>query len=301
MTDVTTTGANEGSGKYEQLRYLTDQYIAVQKLRIANMNRDFAATEGLDTNPPDDFLLEIVDDLLGIEKKLFGQMRRVVKHHPAWPWLGSVKGIGPTLSTKVLGLIGDIEKFATISKLWRFSGYAVIDGKIDRPVKGEKLVYNRTLKTALYNCGDSFIKSRSPYRDIYDQAKTKYRERKQIIPMQVHCLDELKAVLDEFALPLANVTMLREMTHEKPGDGKEQWDKLIKLANRAAGAEKDYACWSDGHVDNAGRRKMVKLFLSHLWMVWREAEGLPTSDPFVIASPDHPEHTHYIDPWAFTE
>lgn len=296
MTDVINTGTDEGGGKYEQLRYLTDQYIAVQKLRIANMNRDFAATEGLDTNPPDDFLLEIVDDLLGIEKKLFGQMKRVVKHHPAWPWAGSVKGIGPTLSTKVLGLIGDIEKFPTISKLWRFSGYAVIDGKIDRPVKGQKLVYNRTLKTALYNCGDSFVKSRSPYRDIYDQAKAKYRQKRQVRPMLQHCRDELYQILDEFEIPADHPELLRETE-----DGKKEWDKLIKLTNRAAGAEKDHACWSDGHVDNAGRRKMVKLFLSHLWMVWREAEGLPTSDPFVIASPDHPEHTHYIDPWAFTE
>lgn len=38
--------------------------------------------------------------------------------------------------------------------------------------------------------------------------------------------------------------------------------------------------WTPKHRDLAARRKMVKLFLSHLWVTWREAEGLPVRLPY---------------------
>ncbi len=52
-------------------------------------------------------------------------------------------------------------------------------------------------------------------------------------------------------------------------------------------------------MEAAARQKAAKLFLSHLWVVWREAEGLPTTDPYVIAKGGG-EHD-YIDPWTFVE
>lgn len=279
---------SEEAGKYEELRHLTDTYTTVQKLRIGNGNRVFASTEGLDTNEPDPFLSEMVEDLEALERKIFRQMKRVVKHHPAWPWMSGVKGIGPTLSTKVLGLIGDIGKFDTVSKLWAFSGYALKPGadgvpERQRPLKGEKLSYNRRLKTAVYLCGDSFIKSRSPYRDIYDEAKAYYRQHKQITPML--------QILD-LSHPDEELIVLRETP-----TGKAEWDKLIKEANKTAGAANDGAVWSDGHVDNAARRKMTKRFLAHLYLVWREAEGLPTREPYVQ---EYLGHTTMDDPWSFS-
>ena len=37
----------------------------------------------------------------------------------------------------------------------------------------------------------------------------------------------------------------------------------------------------------------MKLFLSHLWLKWREAEGLPITQPYAIA---HGGHEHVISP-----
>ncbi len=45
--------------------------------------------------------------------------------------------------------------------------------------------------------------------------------------------------------------------------------------------------WTKGHCHNAARRRMTKLFLSHLWTEWRRAEGLPVSDPYVAAYLGH--------------
>lgn len=274
----------EEAGKYEQLRWLTDVYTQVQRLRIANFNRVFAAKEGLDTNEPDPFVAGLVGKLEGLEGDVFREMKQIVKLHPAWPWLEQVRGMGPTLSTKILGLIGDISTFDTVSKLWAFAGYGLRvneDGvpERQRPVKGQKLDYNRRLKTAVYLAGDSFIKSRSPYRDLYDAAKRRYRVNKQVRPMNAIL------GLDEIGLP-----------DRATPDGKKEWDAFIKRANKEAGAEKDGAVWSDGHVDNAARRYMAKIFLSHLWQIWREAEGLPVRPPYAL---EYLDHSTYHDPYAF--
>lgn len=51
--------------------------------------------------------------------------------------------------------------------------------------------------------------------------------------------------------------------------------------------------WTKLHIHFASMRKMIKIFLSHLWQVWREMEGLPTSMPYIIGKENH---THYIKP-----
>jgi len=50
------------------------------------------------------------------------------------------------------------------------------------------------------------------------------------------------------------------------------------------------------HAHNRGFRHMIKLFLSHFWQTWREAEGLPAPEPYAFAILKHPEG-HLIKPW----
>lgn len=51
--------------------------------------------------------------------------------------------------------------------------------------------------------------------------------------------------------------------------------------------------WTPLHQHHAALRRMTKRFLSHLWIVWREVEGLPVSDPYVQA---YLGHTHIDSP-----
>lgn len=55
--------------------------------------------------------------------------------------------------------------------------------------------------------------------------------------------------------------------------------------------------WTKGHCDMAARRKMVKIFLSHLWVVWRDLEGLPLTSPYVSQTMNH---DGIFAPWEFT-
>lgn len=51
--------------------------------------------------------------------------------------------------------------------------------------------------------------------------------------------------------------------------------------------------WTAAHKHNAALRKMIKMFLAHLWLVWREFEGLPTREPYVS---EKLGHTHIVAP-----
>ena len=51
---------------------------------------------------------------------------------------------------------------------------------------------------------------------------------------------------------------------------------------------------SEGHVHGMALRKMIKLFLSNLWLVWREALKLPITKPYAH---EKLGHTHIINAW----
>jgi hypothetical protein len=49
--------------------------------------------------------------------------------------------------------------------------------------------------------------------------------------------------------------------------------------------------WTKGHQHNAALRKMIKVWLSHLWLVWRQMEGLETRPLYVHERLNH-EHEY---------
>jgi hypothetical protein len=174
---------------------------------------------------------------------------------PIWEWGTSIKGLGEGgLLAQLLAQIDDIGKFDTVSKLWRFAGWAVIDGEIDRCKKGEKSPYNRKLKAICWNIVQSFIRNHTPiYADIYYEEK----DRQRHLYPDVVCR-ECGCVWDDC-------------------DNKKKHHKLF----------------NDGHLHNRAIRKTAKIFLQHLWVTWREFEGLPVSQPYAQAIMGH---THIVGP-----
>ncbi len=217
--------------KDNELRVLIDlRDRTIQKNRIAFGNRLTAINNGQDE--ADEKTFAIVerwnDRFIALEEEVDEDIKDLASEYPIIDEMVAVKGVGPMLAAKVVAMI-DIDRAKTVSALWRYSGYGVTNGERDKPTKGEKLKYNKRLKQACYLVGGSFLKSNSPYRQIYDSAREYYE------------------------------------------------------ANR-----KD---WTLGHQHNAAMRKMVKLWLSHLWLTWRSIEGLETNEPYVHSKLGH-EHNY---------
>lgn len=224
ITEETTEFDNGGVPEqdYEDnpLRWLADSYMQVQRVRLAMENRLRAYAQGFD---PGDVQVQhattiaVIENLEQAEKLLAKDMNKAVKDHPAWPWLGQVRGVSGILGCKLLGLL-DVHKARHVSGFWKFCGLAVVNGERDRLVKGEKAPYSKRAKVVLYLIASSFLRSNSPFRRVYDDARVYY-----------------------------------EATRPD---------------------------WTAGRQHNAAMRKMEKVFLQCLWVVWREAEGLPVSKPY---------------------
>lgn len=183
---------------------------------------------------------------------------------PIWGWLTSIKGLGAGgEAAKVLAQIDDIGKFDTISKLWAFAGWAVDDdGETQRFKKGTTAPYNRHLKSISWLIAEQFMKQRTPvYRDEYDAYKEKDRREHPNVICQ-HC-----------------GSIFAPDIKKCPG---------CKRSN-----EKHNLLYCDAHMHTRALRKVAKLFLSHLWLKWREFEGLPVTGPYVE---DVLGHTHIVQP-----
>lgn len=208
----------------------------IQKARIQFGNRLSALERGADDaagSRQHEILTRWHERFQELEAELDGDIAELVREESIYEHLSAVKGIGPILAAKLISMI-DIERATTVSALWRYAGYAVIDGERERPTKGEKLHYNKRLKTAVYLVGRQFLMCDSPYRRIYYTAKDKY-----------------------------------ETTRPD---------------------------WTPKHRDLAARRRMVKVFLNHLWDRWRRLEGLPTRALYVQ---EHLGHDHVSRPEEF--
>lgn len=218
-----------------ELRILVDMRQSFQKMRVGMNGRVSAVSRGVDDADKVQYqrLRTWEERMDGVEKQLDADIREMAKDLEIVKSMCKVKGVGFILAAKVVALI-DIERAETVSDLWRYAGYSVVDGKRERNKKGEKSHYNSRLKTACWLVAGSFLKSRSPYRQIYDSAREYY------------------------------------------------------TANRPD--------WTEGHRHNAAMGRMIKVWLQHLWLTWRQMEGLPTNEPYAI---DKLAHTHYMSPKEF--
>jgi hypothetical protein len=59
--------------------------------------------------------------------------------------------------------------------------------------------------------------------------------------------------------------------------------KAMHDSGKARGGKKSYKI----HIHQMALRRMIKLFLSHLWETWRKAEGLSIREPYVVGVLGH--------------
>jgi hypothetical protein len=222
-----------------------DELVEMRKRHLLRISSIEKGKSLMNAQIERDFIDKLkLDKHIAIAKKVMIHYGKTVG--PIWGWVTSIKGLGAGgLAAQLLAQIdypGPMpdrpDNFETVSKLWAFSGYAVVDGSRQWPKKGEKSPYNRRLKSIIYLIGDQFIKQQTPlYVDEY------YKEKAR----------------------------LRRLYPEPVKTNNGRWPYKF----------------TDSHVHRMARRKMVKIFLSHLWAKWREFEGLPITRPYAEAILGH--------------
>lgn len=233
-TEIETEIDAEAPTLMPMLRIVKDvrQMVQRQRIRVSNQLSALERQADQATDKDKKMMQAWLDVFEDIEGRANRDLRRAVKGAgmPIYDRLIEIRGIGDIMAARLLAEI-DINRADTVSSLWKYSGYGVnAEGKRDRPVKGQKLPYNKELKIAVRLCVESFIKSKSPYANIYYVEKEKWMARPDMTKMHAH---------------------------------------------------------------NAAIGKTAKVFLAHLWHVWRVVDGLPVRDVFAVGQMGH---SHYITP-----
>lgn len=226
-------------------------------------------------------------------------------------WLTAHKGIGPVFASALIAYVGDISRFSHVSSLWQYAGMGMVTrcqncgGKVfttgagayiecttqrlveinsknkdkakikpeaelrdqvkgylchcgncqpknvvQKQRAGELADYNPDFKKLCFLISDQFVKqTSSPYRKLYDQFVDDYKYNRP----------DLQA----------------EIAGKK---GKKVVIKGVEAETKGT-----------AHINAMARRKVVKIFLSHMWEEWRTIAGLPTPNPWVL------EHGGHVD------
>jgi len=148
-------------------------------------NRAASISRGADVGDAG-LALYYCDQFAEIEQNIAKRIGSIVRQHPTWKWLHQVKGVGPVLAGKLVGLVGPdeaMERRDTVSKLWAFAGLA--PGQ--KLVKGQKASFNRRLKSLMYVIATSMLRAQGKFAEVYYSAKEYYAaNRPDWTPMHCH-------------------------------------------------------------------------------------------------------------------
>lgn len=171
----------ERAVELDELKNLIDAREQVRKLLNSTNNRITAMkrrTDQLDIGTVEWLEVQIDEttkQLKLIDKKITKHLKGM--HDPIVKIALDVKGVGPITVAYMMTYI-DIEKARHASSMWAYCGYD--KASHERYTKGVAGGGNKTLRTVLYTMADSMIKTRSPYRDVYDNTKNRLSVSKKI-------------------------------------------------------------------------------------------------------------------------
>lgn len=244
----------------DEARIVVANYYMAQEDRKRYNNQQRSIEEGTD-NIVLKHMATVAESSEAMMKKALSDY---VDEHPVGRWLVSIHGIGPVIAAGLLAHI-DITKAPTAGHIWSFAG--LNPNQVWE--KGKKRPFNAQLKKICWYAGQCFMKFSGSDKCYYGKI---YRERKAY-----------------------------EIERNDSG-GNAELAKSI-LASKNFNKETDaYKHLSAGHlppaqIDARARRYAVKIFLSHLQMVWYKWHfKVDAPKPFAIAILGH---AHMIEPPAY--
>lgn len=194
---------------HAQIGHFARQFADLQKSRIMTGNRIAALDRDGLGGPWAGPLEEAAKLQENIEKSIERQLARLVKRHPMAEFIEGAPGIGLGGFGRLLGITGPLDRFATVSKLWKYLGLHVVKGEdgtghAPKLKRGESMThtnckgghpsyckpdcktdhhpnctpdgfgtaYNPSGRVLCHQLGDSIVKvGRGPYRLKYDERK----------------------------------------------------------------------------------------------------------------------------------
>jgi hypothetical protein len=288
----------------KEIRVLVEQFYDLQQLRIKafgpivayvkNHAQEYGITKASgDEKPyakvaekicrgelpmPKDIRLLVYhfNTLYSHEKYLNKVLDSWSRNHPLrTAYLNKIYGIGPVLASGIIAWLHPISRFDTVSKLWAYVGLPA-EYYRSECVKGH-VFYTASKPTA--------CKVRVGTKRIPCGARLKRVDHFIGAPKRE------KGAVSFFNLKLRTFMWKVGKSFEYQNPSKSFYKQMyLKYKDNVTIKHPDY---SASHIRNMTIRWTIKLFLEHLWAVWRQMEGLPVTKPYAL---EHLGHGEYIQP-----
>ena len=163
----------------QKLRIAVNNRVAVTRFTVCPSRHTIPAKEARDKCPlcgapaqvvevsPPEVLREILRELEAIERRLYREVERLVRDHPLWrEYLQYVRGVGPAMAAYLVTVLSPA-RFETVSKMWKYTGLHVVDGRAPRRVAGQKTDWNPAARTMMWRLGEAFRLQGGFYKHMY--------------------------------------------------------------------------------------------------------------------------------------
>ena len=216
------------------------------------------------------------------ERDLLRVLSERIAGHPAWPWLERVRGVGPSLAARLLARL-EIERAPTPSSFWSYCGLA-------------------TVAAQQYRCDRCGYELALP---VGRHLRSSHR-----IPGSGHACTGSLAAIGESARRVAQPRPSRGENAPYDREAKKlcyligisfvrQGDSYKRYyMEQRARLESTKPDWIPRRRHLTALRMTEKLFLAHLWLVWREQLGLPVTAPYADSRDDAAPAPR---PWAMVD
>ena len=204
------------------------------------------------------------------ERDLLRLLSERIARHPSWPWLERVRGIGPSLAARLLARL-DIERAPTPSSFWSYCGLATVAADVYRC---EECGYELSLPSGRHVRTAHCVPGTSqPCVGSLVTAGEGARRVAQPRPNRGE-----SAAYDREAKKLC---YLIGISFVRQGDAYKKYYNEQRARLEIAKPD-----WIPRRRHLTALRMTEKLFLAHLWLVWREQLGLPVTAPYADARDD---------------
>lgn len=158
-----------GVNRSPLLGLLSDSLDDIEQLRIATENRFRSLTRtgvdsdgqvrglGFTTDHPEVAKVEaMLTDIEKLEHNAIKSLEREIKNTVFATWIKESKGVGLKQAARLIAVLGDPywndlhARPRTVSEMWAYSGYSVIDGAAQRRKKGQKSNWSTDAKTRAF-------------------------------------------------------------------------------------------------------------------------------------------------------
>lgn len=199
-----------------------------------------------------------------LEKETYDKLDAFSKEHPFRRlYLNNIKGIGAIACTGILAWLAPLSRFNTPSKLWKYAGWGM-----------EKFCTN---------CNKIYLEAES--RQRWEEILTNQnKDPKKYIcycnepELTTMVQKKRKGVLMTFSPQIKSSFYVIAENFIRNKNRGSYYGRMYDEYKWEARAK--YKDWNDGHIRSYAIRKMVREFLTHIWMAWwyiMEKQNPPTS------------------------